>query len=275
MKATIETSEKLNSIFFPVSLIETNLLTGMEANPDCLNSIVGVIDGKQRILGTCGERYNLVTNEEIFTPIMQKLAGFDHNVSVKTRNNSGFEVKFNILDKKLATNVGNSKDLIFPQISVNRSYDSSSKYSINAGFFRLICSNGLTIPVAGKEHFSYKGKHTEKLNFTIEKMFDVIDSIIESSNKTSKKYDVLYDTKVSNFAERVEIVMEATNIKKGMDDVLATIRTEMAQLGETIANDWLIYNGINRLIFDDNKNVKTDEVRKELDKKVLDFMIVR
>lgn len=277
MKAKIETANNLEAIYFPVRLENTSELTGMLSNPECVMSVVATIDGQDRVLSTCGERYNLVSNEEVFTPIVEKLKGYDYEVQVTTRNHAEFEVKFNITDSRLAVKIGDGEDLIFPQISLNRSYDGGSKYNAHAGFFRLICSNGLVIPYEGQENnsFSAVGKHTEKLSLTLDKINSVVDRILAESQKVAKKYEVLFDTKVENFEDRVVAVMEATKInltKENRKDVVNLINDEMEQLNIDTANDWLVYNGINSLIY--KTNVKTDEVRKGLDKRVLDYMLL-
>jgi hypothetical protein len=274
MKAIIETTNNIQDIFFPVRLEKSEDLNGgMPCNPECVNTVVATIDGQDRQLATCGERYNLISNQEVYQPIMDKLAGYDYTISVTQRNNATFEVKFNITDKRLAIQVGEGQDLIYPQISLNRSYNGGSKYFGHGGYFRLICSNGLVIPVEGREDLAYmvKGKHTEKLSLTLEKLNRMVDRILENSKEISKKYEVLFDTKIENYGERVEVVMEATGIKKGYDNILATIRTEMNALNMDTANDWLVYNALNYHIY--NANRATDEVRRELDKKVLAEMM--
>lgn len=273
MKAQINQSNKLQDIFFPVRLELTSDITGMEANPECVNSVVATIDGKDIVLATCGERYNLISNEEIFTPIIAKLdeLNIEHTISVNTRNNSRFEVKINIIDQRFAIEI-ESGDFIYPQICLNRSYDGGSKYNGQVGYFRMICTNGLTIPY-GDKAFSVSGKHTEKLSYTLDKIYAMIDNMIENAEEVSKRYEVLTDRVISNYGERVEAVMNATGIKKGYDDIMASIRTEAAKLNKTNVNDWLIYNGINAYIFNNDKNVKSDEVRRELDKKVLEVMM--
>jgi hypothetical protein len=287
MKASINTTNNVQDILFPVCVVKSQKLTGIKAKPKCRYSVIGRINGEIQQLSTCGDRYNLISNKALIMPILMLLSGYKYEVKIRTINDSAFEIKILITDKRLAIKVGNKGDYIYPMIGLNRSYDSGSKYFMYGGYYRIICSNGLTVPVENTEHFEIRGKHTEKLNDTLAKMRNVVKSIIKNAKKATKKFEVMYDTKVENYGDRVIEVMNASGLtpvktgetKKGkwentknLDHVLATIRSEMAELGETKANNWLIYNGINRYIFDDEMNVKNDDVRKELDKKVLELL---
>ena len=274
MKAQISQFDKISSIYFPVRLIETSQITGMVANPECAKSVVATIDNEDRILATCGDKYNLISNEEVYAPIFQYLDSLnvEYNVSLNMRNFSRFEVKINIVDERFAIEIENS-DIIYPQISLNRSYDGGSKYNASVGYFRLICSNGLQIPYEGQESYSVSGKHTEKLSYTLENIMGIIDKLLSNVKTYVKKYEVLTDKIVDNYGDRIAMVMEATNIKKGHDEIVASVRTEAAKLGQNKITDWLIYNGINAHIFNNENNVKSDEVRKKIDQDVLQFMI--
>ena len=271
MKAEIKKTTNLDDILFPVRLEKTENLFGMPANSDYSHAVVATIDGQDKILNVCSDRYELVPNSNIFPVIENELnkRGVNFTAKYKSTNNAIFNVSYILEDDSFK--IGNNNDQIKPRFEVTHSYNGLAKYQIVLGYYRLVCSNGLVIPVEGKEetNLMITGKHTQKILDSIGELFDMIPNFLEKNGSFIKKYEVLYDTKVSNWVDRVETVMNATGIKKGKDDVMATIRTEMAKLDETVCNDWLIYNGINNLIFDDSKNVKSETVRRELDKKVL------
>jgi len=292
MKAIIEKTTKLESIMYPVRKESIKDILGMEANPHCVDAIIGTINGNDSLLATCGERYNLISNQELLAPILLLLAGYEYEIDITIRNRSTFEIKINITDKRLAVSVGNSKDLIFPSIGINRSYDGKSPYFVYAGYFRMVCKNGVIVPLENSVYASIKGKHTEKFSETIAKINSVVEKIVKDVEKTSKdtkkRFEVLYDTKVENYADRVVEVMSAVGLKPiksgtlngvdwertdNLDHVLASIRTEMAVLEEDQVNDWLIYNGINAYIYDNDANVKSDEIRKTTDRKVYDYLV--
>jgi hypothetical protein len=62
------------ALFFPVEMVKTSDITGGMLTPsDAAYSIVGTVNGKQRLLQTCSKQYNLKENREIFPIIEQML----------------------------------------------------------------------------------------------------------------------------------------------------------------------------------------------------------
>lgn len=271
MKSEIKVTNNVNDILFPVRMEDTENVFNISANSDYAKTVVATIDGQDKILNVCSDRYELVPNDQIFPAIRHELnsRGVKFSETYRNTNNAIFNASYTLEDNSFK--VGTANDVIKPKFEVTHSYNGQQKYSIVLGYFRLICSNGLVIPLEGKEDTTLQitGKHTQKILDSIGQLFDMIPQFLKENGGFIKKYEVLFDTKVDNFSDRVEEVMNATGIKKGMDDVLATIRTEMSQLNIDKPNDWLVYNAINRLIYDDEKNVKLQAVRRDLDKKVL------
>ena len=271
MKSEIIKTSNVNDILFPVRLEDTEKVFNMPANSDYCKSVIATIDGQDKVLNVCSDRYELVPNDQIFPAIRHELKsrGVKFSETYRNTNNAVFNASYTLEDNSF--NVGIANDIIKPKFEVTHSYNGLQKYSIILGYYRLICSNGLVVPLEEKEETNLQitGKHTQKILDSIGQLFDMIPEFLAKNGGFIKKYEVLYDTKVENFSDRVEEVMNATGIKKGMDDVLATIRTEMSQLSIDKANDWLVYNAINRLIYDDEKNIKSQQVRRDLDKKVL------
>jgi hypothetical protein len=290
LKKTIRLMRDTN---FPSDVIKENEVmlqnlvdldgTFMSTNSDYSHSIIGLIDGVETLLNSCSDRYELVTNAEIFPRIEDELnaRNLDFTAEYRSTNNAVFSAKYVIENDSYR--VGNDGDVIKFQLVVTHSYNGLEKYTMSLGAFRLICTNGMVIPFEGYEEKNYTvtGKHTKKIQESIQGLFAKIPEFFGEAEKFVKRYELMYDTKIENFGERVESVMDAVGISVGktckdgsrntpnLDHVLATIRTEMAQLNETVCNDWLIYNGINGYIFDDEKNVKSQSVRKDLDKKVM------
>ena len=61
-----------------------------------------------------------------------------------------------------------------------------------------------------------------------------------------------------------------------MNDITNRITAEANKTGlgyNGRVNDWLIYNGINQYINDDNLNIASPEKRREKDSKVLEYML--
>ena len=66
------------------------------------------------------------------------------------------------------------------------------------------------------------------------------------------------------------------SIVEGVKNTLAHIKGTVNKekyLYNNQVNDWLIYNAINRYIYDDSINIKTPELRADLDSKVFESML--
>jgi hypothetical protein len=174
-------------------------------------------------------------------------------------------------------------------IRVQHSYNGLTKYSIVFGYFRLVCSNGMTIAVEEMKEFnlSIKGKHTEIILKSLEMLNDKLNFFVANAaiitSKITAKYEKLAGKTVNNVAERIEEVLEAAKIIavdntkfSTVNDILARIEAEanMPNLGYNgKINEFLLYNGINQYLNDDNINIQAPEKRQETDSTVLEFML--
>lgn len=278
----------LNEMLFPVRIVETSELVGFGANSDYSHAVVGTIDGEDKILNVCSDRYELVPNEAIF-PVVEKMLN-DRNInftaSYKMTNHAVFSASYIIEDETYF--VGSVNDQIKPRFEILHSYNGLQIYTICLGYYRLVCTNGLVIPFEGTEekNLMITGKHTQKILTSFDTLFDMIPMFFDRNPEFIARFEVLYAKKIKagKLKSTVEKVMEKAGLtpvkrynkngkksenSENLDDVLATIRTELAILNETDANNWLVYNAINAFIFNDEKNKKSQSKRRELDKKVL------
>ena len=289
-KGLIETT--LNEITFPVEMVNTDDFFGIRTNPEYSKTVIGTINGEQFLLNSCSDRYELISNDQIFPPINELLKsnGIDYSVTYKQSNNVRFYADYIFNNPEFTHKIENSDDIVRPKISVQHSYNGLTKYAICFGYFRLICSNGLTIPVEEMNHFnlSIEGKHTESVAESFLKLNKMINFFIETkqvNKEILKKYSSLSERWVPNLNDRLTEVLEKNNITiKGtkenskskfntLDHISSIIKNESDKLYSGKINDWLIYNGINQYINNDDLNVKTPEVRRDMDQKVFDYLI--
>ncbi len=253
--------------------------------------IVGFIDGENEeptILNTCSERFNLKKNEDVFPVIENMLVDanclFDKGYKMNEEKTT-FHAQY-IIKKKdgvdVGIDVGGYGDKIYPTAIVDNSYNGFAQGSLTFGYFRMICSNGLVIPLEGKEesNFIIKGKHTKKLDFSFDQLLAKINFFLAEQNKMQKKFEVLTDRIVPTFEERVVEVVTATGVNVSQEQFKAineTIAKEAKALGTNV-NDFLIYNGINGHIYK-GENLKGErtkalpEVKRKEDKKVFSYML--
>ena len=274
----------LQNLLFPVRLID---------NPNNTNSeyskiVEGEIDGQVKHLNYCSPRFNLLQNSEVFPVIEEMLvnANCDFKKAYKINSDStSFHAQY-IIEKKdnksLGINIGGNGDVCYPRVMVDNSYNGHTQADLTFGYFRLVCSNGLMLPLEGHEekNFQIRGKHTEKLSLSFEQLIQKIDFFLSEQDTLKKRFEVLADRVVPNFEDRVIEVMNATNIatsKEQFNVITETIQKEAKHFNIPI-NDFLIYNGINAHIFkgvdsNGNKSKALPNVKRKTDKKVLNYML--
>jgi len=276
----------LNDIMFPVENVKQ---TEFACNSDYTNDIFGYLgaDVEQGIMGvktrlnTCSDRYKLVTNAEVFLPVRELLQGkgIDFTETYMQKDNARFYGQFSIDANPFHVN-GNPKDEIYPMLRVQHSYNGLTKYLISFGYYRLVCTNGLTIPVKEMNEFNMGigGKHTISIETAMKKLSVHLNMFIDQSSNFLHNFDVLAQKEVLNWEDRLKEVMTATKISMGnnpettKDYFAEIINREMDYYGG-VTNDFLIYNALNQYVNDNKLNTIVPEKRQEIDRNVLIHML--
>lgn len=251
-----------------------------KCNSDYAFDIFGTINGEKTRLNACSDRYELVKNEDIFLPIRQTLldAGISFTEQYEHTDYARFYANYKFNDGGIK--IGQSNDLIFPRLEVRHSYNGLTKYSIVFGYFRLVCSNGLVIPVEEKEqsNFQITGKHTQSINTSFDTLKEKIHFFVNNLKIASEGFNKMAEIWVADPKQRLEEVTNAVGIKKGFDDMFNIMMVESSKLGERYeggkVNDWLIYNAINNYVHNDANNKKAPEARYKIDQEVIDYMLI-
>lgn len=143
-------------------------------------------------LGVCTDCYDLVQNkdlidlsESMFTA--RGLTGWERKEVV---SHGGAKARFIYKFPKVGFSVGKNDNLIFA-LKVQNSFDGSLRASFNIGLFRLICSNGLTVP---HKAINLSHKHTGVLN--AEAMSRGLDAAIAQFHKTAPMFEAMARIKV-------------------------------------------------------------------------------
>jgi hypothetical protein len=149
----------------------------------------------------------------------------------------------------------------------------------------LICKNGLVIPVQEMKQFNLHiiGKHTKQIKKSFDILFSRINMLLESKEITktlTEKYQIMADRWVENPKDRLIEVLKVSEIIaienskfNTVDHIMNIVRDEAGQLYNGKINDWLIFNGINNYINDNELNLKSFEKRAEIDQKVFATML--
>lgn len=266
---------RLNEFLFEVEKVNFQETFGMAANSDYEYAIIGKIDGEDKVLNVCSDRYELVKNAEVFPQIRQILidAGLKFSEKYTMVNHARFYADYVIESE--STHIGAAGDIVKPLIRVRRSYNGLTKYAIIFGYFRTICDNGLVVPVIGKEatNIHIIGKHTKSIRISLDMLIQRLEYFTANQNILKKNFDVLGGQWVEKPLQRITEVLEFANIpEKKAALVLETVNKESAQLYDGKVNDWLIYNGVNQLIHKgDNKKVL--EQKELYDYKAIEYLL--
>lgn len=271
----MKNSIKLNELLFDVKKVNFQEVFGMEANSDYSHAIIGIINGKERLLNSCSDRYELVKNDEIFPQIRQILndAGLQFSENYTMVNFARFYADYVIETEH--SHIGAANDIVKPLIRVRHSYNGLTKYAITFGYFRLVCDNGLVVPVEGKEaqNLHIVGKHTISIRTSLDMLIQRLEFFTANQNILKKNFEILGGQWIEKPIDRITEVLEHINVPvKKAEQVLSTVQAESVKLYDGKINDWLIYNGINQLIHKgDNKKVL--EQKELYDYKAISYML--
>ena len=277
----------IEDILFPVEVRNEE----MPSNKEYSKRVVGQINGGDFLLNQCSNIYKLIANADIFPNIEAVLDanGIEYEVTYRHINHVRFYADYIITDKRYAYTMKGTSDKIMPMLRVQHSYNGLTKYRIIFGYYRLVCSNGATIAVAEMKRFNLVivGKHTEAIKRSFDKLNEMLVYFSNNANlivgAITEKYESLGGRWVAKPEDRVKEVLEATKITivdnskfNTLNDIMSRISVESNKSGlgyNGRVNDWLIYNGINQYLNDNNRNIATPEVRMQKDSKVLEYML--
>lgn len=275
----------LNDLLFPVEMVEC---TDFQCNNDYQYDIFAYPNGEKIRVNVCSDRYQLIPNNDIFPVIEQILVQNDvqFTADYSMINHSRFYVEYIIENPKFAYPIGNG-DVVKPCIKVQHSYNGLTKYSITVGFFRLVCTNGLVIAIEDMKEFNLNivGKHTENIKNSLNRLEQSLTMFEENSSVLQtiiNKYQMLNSVPIVNLKQAIETTLKNSGItavdNKSLNTVDSIYNRITAELNNpTIefngATNWILYNGINSYIFDDNLNIATPDIRTAKDQTVFEYLL--
>ena len=240
-------------------------------------------DNSKLRLNSCSARYALVPNAEIFPPILEMLKknNIRFNPVFMHLNYARFYGEMTI--ENYVYQVGNSnQDIIKPMLKIQHSYNGLVEYQITFGYFRVVCTNGLVIPVAEKSEYNIciSGKHTKAIHESLKKLEEAVTFFLSQGDKPMKNFEIFAEHWVEKWQDRVVEVMNNAKIilvdnskLNTMNYVGNIIKKEAEAYSEKKVNDWLIMNAINQYINDDSLNVASPKQRIDKDKAVVNFLL--
>jgi hypothetical protein len=288
MKTKIGTTVcTLNDLTFPVELRDNLRKTNREYS----RVVTGIIGGEEIDLNYCSPVYELVPCSDIFPKVEeifnQKGIAFSANYS--HTQNARFYGNYTIEDPRFGYRMQGTNDVIKFIWNFQHSYNGLTKYKGIAGFFRVICTNGLTVPIQEMKAYNLvlEGKHTSTILRSLQEFEAILQNVTTNLGQVktaiTAKYELLGGRWVANPQDRIKEVLNNSRIIvvdnakfNTINDIMSRITKESqdTNLGYNgRVNDWLIYNGINQYVNDDNRNIAAPEKRREVDSNVLEYML--
>jgi hypothetical protein len=273
----------LNDFLFAVELVNNPAITNKEY------SRMVMMPDSGKVLNYCSPRFNLLKNQDVF-PVIEKYLDDAKCGYIKAYSMNGYGTSFHakyiiktVNGTDVGISVGADADVIYPSVDVDNSYSGLKQAMFAFGYFRMICSNGMVIPVEGQEdkNLQIKGKHTEKLSLSFGQLIQKLNGFLSMQGTFKKRFEVLCDTAVKNYGDRVEEVLNATKVSATQlqtESILNTITKETKELGYKTPNEWIVYNAINAHIYkavsSTGKTKKaTPDIKRGIDNKVLTWML--
>lgn len=284
-KKSKELMKKLESILFPVKKVsaeEFYKTKNVEYLPGLNHVIVVTLpDGKEMVVNSCSENYELVSNRELLEPFINKITD-EHDldvVDVKMWTHSKFHVGFSEPGEGFDMNAGNTRkravvDKIVPLVRYNNSYDGQVKYSYEAGFWRYTCSNGAKIPhgTISKDIVMHTPGAVTRVEQSVKKMEEFIMKAKEAVLGYAPLIEL--DMSKSDALKRIEEVTEDLGLpKQNMETAVGQLEKEIG-MGLPI-NDWLVYNAINYGLYKTPESMLLTHKADKLDHEVLNYLITQ
>ncbi len=268
----MEKKRPYDHLLFPVRKVEADTITNMPilATRHSHANVMTDDDGNDQIIAFVGEGYQLVKNEDLLKPLDAFLTD-NYEVEMKTQhsNYSRFSTTFIIKNKGQEIIQG---DTIFPMIKVQNSYDGRLKLNIQLGFHRLVCSNGMTAPIG--ELRKVAGIHTASITELVNQFLNTVEDFLAEAHEHMKTYNPLIEKEIDEviLQETIEAAIKGTKFpKRQIEDAVDIMRYESDTLKQPMSA-WLIYNGLNSIIYDEDGGMDITKA-DEADAKILDNLL--
>lgn len=233
-------------------------------------------NGVDTIVNNCSSNYLLLPNQDIFPTLERELAKFgDVQIKREIRQDSSFFVTYDFLSKDKIIEIAGT-DKIFPRISIQNSYNSRNLFSVDSGFFRCVCQNGLCLPVEDSTFNTILSHCNGNLEKIINSTLEGISQFLSQSKDIAGEYEILMENKVSmnELENTVEKILKGAKALISYKDMIVDrIKKENAESAIEL-NLFSIYNGINYALQPNNnpKITANPEDRMKTDEKILDYI---
>lgn len=264
------TKEKslLESIYQPVKMIPTSdILPKYQTNSGNSHCVIIDLPEGPKIVNFCSEDYALISNKELFEPLIQSLQE-DYTIEAHAINykNSRFFVDFVIKDKAFAIT---KKDMVNFKMRFQNSYDGRLKFRLQGGLWRQICSNGMmgwsNDKAAIFMHTSSigDGQYLVQTSNYIKKYMSDKDAVLTP-------YKELAEIPVTKLEASVEDVLDSTDFPKRWKEPVMLKFTEETEKLKVPPTQYALYNAFNFQLNHNRDLALEEHAREKLDREVFE-----
>jgi Domain of unknown function (DUF932) len=261
----------LDEILFPVqSMSPQDLFGGYEFGGQMSTAIYAPTQHKLLHLG--GSNYKLISNEELISPIFDKLkevvgeTGFE--VQCWNEDDRRFSARF-ILKEKIIKVADN--DMVNAMIEVQNSYDGSLKQSVGLSYYRQVCSNGMMgwrqeDSFADKHYKQIKDRYMDNLTRLLQRL-DTLDNQLQQFKKLQERQ--ITQIELEGIMEKIRGFKSNDSFPK---KIIAEVPMKMYQEAEVIGSQptaWLLYNGFNHFLNHDTRIGLAMDIKENIDRNIL------
>jgi len=231
---------------------------------------------------TLTKRFKFVSTKDVIEDVTK--LGWTP-VSAKQRKNKDVNplyaqhmVEFRI-DHPIA--ISHKDDLIYPQISLVNAHNGKSSFRFYAGLFRLVCSNGLVVPVQVGGESLGDGFRIRHDSYDIKEVKSTIEKLVKGIQKSMKPIyalneRTLTDKEKRNLAKRglsIRNEIKSSDLREFLnsipDETVDSILTPKRGM-DTGNNAWRVFNTVQEslvggdfqnFLFDKESNLKFRSAR--------------
>ncbi|MEY4571017.1 MAG: hypothetical protein RLZ10_210 [Bacteroidota bacterium] len=260
---------KTEALYAPVKKVELSTIFPGKSFPRSNDH--AILDQHGNFLSFCSSSYNLRENSTLYKPVedlmRENKIPFDRKINVI--EGTKFYVDYIIRDRVKSLTVND----ILPKFSIWNSYDGTLKTTMKYGFYRVVCSNGLTRPHGNTFNISKKHRKAigveDGLDLSLVNNHNILDSVKVFLNDVKEDMEV-YErmNHVQADVNRILSVADKLKFSKNLLDkaverfALETSTnsslTYVNENGELVKHDgspatlYTVYNALNYAIYNSN-----------------------
>lgn len=235
-----EVKEFTENYQFPVT--ESKIIT--ENGIEVPNRRAIIRGDTNEVVGTVGSNYKVLSHSDALDPILDRLKEKGQQTFKRVLlPDNGARMFASIYFPNKEASIGSSGDKYWPGITVVNSLDGTLRYHLEASIYRLICTNGMRVPMVIKNLTSVHSKNKDYSEM-VEGIMNVIDGEhFINFNKWANK-----SIKESDIGKRVDYILKHPKVNfpaRYKDLVEFEISRELNNGPMTV---WGLYNAFHSVI---------------------------